>query len=136
MKTQEMLSAHPQRPTAEISGLTPCIEALWDCTVVCTSCADACLGEQMVQDLTRCIRLNLDCADICQATARVLGRQTQFNAELVRAQLEACVVSCRVCAEECGNHAEMHAHCRICRNACLNCEKLCQQLISRFAGRS
>ncbi|GFO66693.1 hypothetical protein GMLC_02720 [Geomonas limicola] len=134
MKTQEMLSTHPQRPAVEISGLTQCIEALWDCTVVCTSCADACLGEQMVQNLTRCIRLNLDCADICQATARVLGRQTQFNAQLVRSQLEACVTAYRVCAEECGNHAEMHAHCRICRNACQNCERACQELISRFTA--
>jgi len=132
MKTQEMLSAHPRRPTTELSMLTQTIEACWDCAVVCTSCADACLGEQQVQMLTRCIRLNLDCADICQTTARLLGRQTETEPQLLRAQLEACVVCCRVCAQECGNHAEMHQHCRICRTACQNCEQMCQQMIARL----
>ena len=34
---------------------------------VCTACADACLGEDDVGELTRCIRLDLDCADLCAA---------------------------------------------------------------------
>ncbi len=34
------------------------IQELHDCAQVCNICADACLGEDMVKELTRCIRLN------------------------------------------------------------------------------
>ena len=132
MKTEEMLGAHPRKPMMELSVITACISACVECADVCTSCADACLGEERVQMLTKCIRVNLDCADICQTTARILARQTETVPQLLRAQLESCAVSCRVCALECENHAEMHQHCRICRAACQNCEKICQEMISRL----
>lgn len=132
MKTTEMFAAHPRKLTLDLTVLSECIGACVECADVCSSCADACLGEQNVQMLTRCIGINLDCADICQTTARVLSRQTEVVPQLLRAQLESCVVSCRLCAQECGSHAEMHQHCRICRSACQNCEKICQELISRL----
>jgi len=44
--------------------LANCIEACFDCAQTCTACADACLSEQLVAELTRCIRVNLDCADV------------------------------------------------------------------------
>ena len=43
-----------------------------DCAATCTSCADADLGEGDVQELVRCIRLCLDCADVCDATGRIV----------------------------------------------------------------
>ncbi|SNB46901.1 four-helix bundle copper-binding protein [Geobacter sp. DSM 9736] len=131
MRTQEMLQTHPRKPVAQdmFNDLAACITACVECADVCTSCADACLGEQNVQMLTRCIRLNLDCADICQTTARLLTRQTEPEPQLLRIQLEACAISCRMCAEECEKHAEMHKHCRICATACRSCEQMCRQMI-------
>ncbi len=41
-------------------ALTACIEACFDCAQTCTACADACLSEQMVAELTKCIRSNLE----------------------------------------------------------------------------
>src|SRR3546814_1926237 len=49
----------------------------------CTACADACLGEQMVQQLTQCVRLNQDCADACAATGAVATRRTGSNEQLM-----------------------------------------------------
>lgn len=46
--------------------LVDCVE----CAEVCTACADACSAEGDPKMLVRCIRLNLDCADLCLATAR------------------------------------------------------------------
>lgn len=132
MKTQEMLSAHPKKPVTEVAVITACIDACVECAEVCTSCADACLGEEKVQTLTKCIRVNLDCADVCQTTARILTRQTEVVPQLLRAQLESCVISCRVCAQECETHAEMHQHCRICRSVCQNTEKICQEILTRL----
>ena len=53
--------------------LAECIEACFECAQTCTACADACLAEDMVAELTQCIRLNLDCADLCETTGRVLS---------------------------------------------------------------
>ena len=98
--------------------------------MTCTSCADACLAEDMVAELTQCIRLNQDCADVCAASGRVLSRRTGSNAALDRALLEACQAACRACAEECEKHAEMHEHCTICAEACRRCEKACAELLA------
>lgn len=96
----------------------------------CNVCADACLAEPEPEAMRRCIRLDLDCADICTATAAVLSRQTTPNWELLRAQLVACRTACRVCAEECASHADMHDHCKTCAECCRRCADACQQLMS------
>lgn len=65
----------------------------------CTSCADACLAEDAVADLRNCIRLNLDCADICTATGHLLSRRTGQNLTTVKAVLEAY----RRCEQACAD---------------------------------
>lgn len=55
----------------------------------------------MVADLTKCIRTNLDCVDICVATGKILSRRTGYDADVTRAVLEACRTACKACAEEC-----------------------------------
>jgi hypothetical protein len=63
MTVDEILKAHPS-PAPDADTLARCVEECFVCAQSCTACADACLGEPDVADLTRCIRLNLDCADI------------------------------------------------------------------------
>jgi len=58
--------------------------------------------------LIRCIRLNLDCADVCDATGRLISRQTEPDWGLLRAQLQACVAACQICGAECERHAGRH----------------------------
>jgi hypothetical protein len=98
-------------------------------------CTDACLGEGDLADLVRCVRLNLDCADLCLATASILSRPTMTDAGVLLAALDACRESCRVCAEECERHAEHHAHCQACAEACRRCESACQRLRSALEVR-
>jgi hypothetical protein len=54
----------------------------------------------MVAELTECIRTNMDCADICATTARVLSRHTGYDANISRALLDACVMACKSCEDE------------------------------------
>lgn len=97
---------------------------------VCTACADACLGEDALSELVRCIRLNLDCADVCQATGSVLSRLTATDPAASRRLLEACAEACRTCAAECERHAAMGMeHCRVCAEACRRCEQACRDLL-------
>ena len=125
-----MLDAHPWPGHVDRDVLARCIEECFSCAQTCTSCADACLSEDMVAELRKCIRLDLDCADICDATGRVLTRQTEYDAPTSKAQLESCREACRTCAEECEGHAEMHEHCRICAEACRRCEQACDELLT------
>jgi hypothetical protein len=133
MSIQELIDTHPASAPVDRAALVRCIEECYACAAACTSCADACLGEEAVQELVRCIRLDLDCADVCAATARVVTRQTAFEPGLARAAVEACASACRACAEECEAHAEHHEHCRVCAEACRRCEQACRDLLSALA---
>ncbi len=131
--TMPMLETYPAEITLERSALGRTIDALLACAEACTACADACLSEEMVAELTKCIRTNLDCADICGTSARVLSRHTGYDANITRALLEACAVACKSCGDECVRHAEMHEHCRICAEACRACEQACRDLVATIS---
>ncbi|GEL48853.1 hypothetical protein CHO01_39690 [Cellulomonas hominis] len=130
MKTSEMLDTYPATINLDRQLLAMVIDALVACSQACTACADACLSEEMVADLRKCIRSNLDCADSCATTARILSRHTAYDANLTRAHLEACIAACRACGDECEQHAGMHEHCRICAEACRDCETACGELLA------
>ncbi len=132
---QAMLETHPS-PTGVLptEALAEVLHHLDECAQTCLLCADACLAEEMVAELRRCIRLNLDCADLCRTTAAVLGRQVAPDPTTVRALLEACRAACEACGTECRSHAEMHAHCRVCAEACERCEHACAQALRRLSA--
>ena len=126
----DMMKTYPAEINTDRELLAQCVEACVECAQACTACADACLSEEMVAELTKCIRTNSDCADICDATGRVLSRHTGYDANITRAVLQACAQACKSCAEECEKHAEMHEHCRICAEACRRCEDACNRVLS------
>jgi hypothetical protein len=110
-----MLDAYPaDLGQIDKDALAACIDACFACAQTCTACADACLSEGMVAELAKCVRGNLDCADICETTGRVLSRHTGYDANLTQAVLQACATTCKSCGDECDRHANMHDHCRIC----------------------
>ena len=130
MHAQEMIRTHPHVQGNMNEALVRCIDECYDCAQICTSCADACLGEDMVQQLAQCIRLNLDCADVCNATGSVATRRTGSNEAIIRQMLETCAESCRLCAEECERHADKHEHCRVCAETCRDCEQACRAAVT------
>jgi hypothetical protein len=136
MKTIDlMLRRHPRGDAQHTHDYVEALDALETCAAACTACADACLGEpHHLEQLRRCINTNLDCADVCGATARVLTRQTEAPNELVHAQLHACVIACQLCAEECERHADIHSHCRICAETCRHCQERCNFMLGEISS--
>lgn len=127
--SHEMLASSPAPiPGVDVGLLSAAARAAFDCAQACTACANACLGEAAVQDLVRCIRLNLHCADLCVTTGRLISRQE--SPELARAILQACVLACRLCAEECGRHTATMKHCQVCAKACQECVQACEGLLA------
>ena len=131
---RRMLETYPRDFNVDSDVLVRCIEACSDCEQACTQCADDCLSEQDVAQLVKCIRLNLDCADVCATTGRLVSRQTEYDANLIRPILEACAAACKSCGDECEQHAEHGMeHCRVCAEQCRRCEQACEGLLQAIA---
>lgn len=130
-----MLETHPG-PTIPVRRelLVSCIAACLQCSLACTACSDACLAESDVAALVKCIRTDLDCADMCEVTAKVLTRQTKFDLTAVRAALGACLTALVACAQECELHAAHHKHCEISAMVCRETEVACRDLLTALTG--
>jgi len=126
---RQMLDTYSQPLAVDAGLLAAAIEAASDCAQACNADTDADLSEPNLADMVRCIRLCLDCTDVCTATAAVISRLAEYDPGVVRPLLEACVAICRSCGDECERHAPHHAHCRVCAEACRRCEQACRDLL-------
>jgi len=124
MRATQTGSSHPDR-----SALRTCIEATQHAALAAVACADACLAEEMVDELVDCIRALLDTADVCEATARVLSRNAGPGRVLARSLLAVCAAACRTGREVCEEFLPIHDHCRICARACRQAERACRALL-------
>lgn len=103
------------------------LQALNDCVAACEMCASACLQEEDVKMMVRCIQLDRDCAAICALTASYVARGSEQLPQL----LQVCADICRACGEECARH-DMD-HCQECAEACRRCEEVCRQGVAVVA---
>ncbi|MCO8020491.1 four-helix bundle copper-binding protein [Brevundimonas diminuta] len=125
MSIHKMIQLHPDVGDDFNEPLADAARHAMFCSLMCTSCADACSAETM--DMRQCIRSCLDCADVCDATARLAVRRTGQNIEALRAMLETCANFCDLCAEECERHD--HDHCRLCAEMCRECANDCRKAV-------
>jgi len=126
---RQLLDAYPGTLSADAGMLAAAIDALSDCAQACIADADADLREQDLAEMVTCIRLCLDCTDVCTATLGVVSRQTASDAAVTGPLLEVCIAICKSCGDECERHARHHPHCRVCAEACRRCEQACRGLL-------
>jgi len=100
-----------------------CIDACNECATECSHCAMACLKEEDVKKLIRCINLDLECAAMCRATAEMMSLGSNYSNELC----EICATICEACAVECQKHAHM-SHCKHCAAVCKRCAAECRMM--------
>ena len=98
------------------------LQTLHECMAACNHCFDACLKEDHVQMMTECIRLDRECADICNYLEQAITRGTPFLSELAA----VCAKICEACGNECKKHD--HDHCQKCAEACFKCAEACKQV--------
>lgn len=96
------------------------ITSLQECVRHCWHCADACLEEDDLKKMVECIRLDRECAEICDLTAKLLA----INGSKAATMVKTCEAICRQCAEECDKHDMQH--CQDCAEACRECVKACE----------
>jgi hypothetical protein len=127
---KQLLDTYLRDSDVDVGVLAATIDALNDCAQACTADADADLGESNVVEMVKCIRLCLNCTDICIATVGVVSRPVEYGADVTKPLLEACASICKSCGDECEQHAAMHQHCRVCAEACRRCEQACRELLA------
>jgi hypothetical protein len=125
---RQMLDTYPRTLNADAGLLATAIDAISDCAQACATDADADLSEPNLAEMVKCIRLCLDCTDICAAAGAVLSRPAEYDAGATRPLLEACVAICKSCGDECERHARM-PHCQVCAEACRRCEQACRGVL-------
>jgi hypothetical protein len=130
MPLSDLIADAPVELAVDATTLAGAIETIAACATACTACSAACLAEEEVADLRDCIATDDVCAEVCTATARVLARLTRGSYAVLRAQLEACVTACQVCAEECRVHADHHEHCAVCLDACERAEAAAREVLA------
>jgi uncharacterized membrane protein len=126
---REMLGTYSGTINVDADVLAAAIDAVSDCAQACAADTDADLSEDNLAEMVKCIRLCLNCADVCTATAGVISRPAAYDADVAKPLLQACVAICQSCGDECERHAQHHAHCRVCAEACRRCEQACRELL-------
>lgn len=106
-----------------------CIEACNECADTCDHCAVACLQEQDVKMMARCIALDMDCAQICRLAASTMARGSEFAS----AVCQLCAEICDACGDECAKHTQMQ-HCQECAQACRRCADECRRMAGSGKG--
>ncbi len=99
-----------------------CIDECNACATACDHCAVSCLAEQDVQKMARCIKLDMDCAQICRLAASYMAR----GSELSNVICNACAEICDACGEECAQFPM--DHCQRCAEACRRCAAECRRM--------
>jgi hypothetical protein len=129
---RRLLGAYPRGLVLNIDAdvVARVIDAAGDCAQACRTDSDADLSEPHLAEMVSCVRLCLDCDDICTAVAGVLSRPATWEDSVLRPLVEACAAICGSCGEECERHAPKHEHCRVCAEACRRCEQACAELLS------
>ena len=127
-RVRQMFSSHPNPASDAGEEAYAVVVATAECAATCTTCADACLEEDDPAQQRSCIRANLDCADLCNVTGRLIARPGPQDKATLQAALEACIAACNACAAECDQHAERMKHCAVCAEACKACGRACERM--------
>lgn len=72
--------------------------------------------------MANCIQMDMECAEICKATAALLSLESSRARELCRLCAEWCID----CANECSQHR--YDHCQECAEACKKCATACSNM--------
>jgi hypothetical protein len=123
---------HLDLPAPAREAWARAIQTCLACVETCTACSAACLRESDLTMMADCIRTDLDCADLCDTTARVLARANAAELGMTKALLQACLMACESCGSECRKHASHHDHCRVCAEACAECADACRNLLAQL----
>ncbi|MBP5980524.1 MAG: four-helix bundle copper-binding protein [Halomonas sp.] len=107
-----------------IQKFKECIEACNICAIYCDNCASSCLQEHNLDNMAECIRLDIQCAQICRLAVAFMAQNSEYAQDIC----QLCADICQKCGDECGQHKA--GHCQECAQACHRCASLCASIVA------
>ena len=114
--TKPFASGQPGATTS--IDVEECIAGCLACHAVCLQTVQHCLEIGGAPAAQSHIRLLLDCADLCEASAHFMMRRSPFEGRVCA----LCAEACRACEEACrrmGDVADVH-----CAESCRRCAEM------------
>lgn len=112
---------------------------LSECRDVCQECHETCIEASIHflvkgevpdgEDRRDQVRLFWDCADVCQLSADLLSRGSDFHRETCR----VCPIICEACFESCDGTDDPIL--KRCAEVCRDCAEHCRQMAGHEKGR-
>jgi hypothetical protein len=100
---------------------TNCIQNCTDCSVTCYSTAlNHCLEAGGKHVAPEHFRLMMECAHICEASARMQMSGSRFCAQICG----LCAQVCEACAEDCALIGDMDECVEVCRRCAASCRTI------------
>ncbi|WP_070321305.1 four-helix bundle copper-binding protein [Streptomyces alboniger] len=100
------------------------LEDRFACAQACDDCVRACTRRQGPAEPGDA--LNTTCADVCDATSRLLAEQPDQDEQRIRMQVEWCRDVCLQCAALC----DLRPASAGCAQACRDCAKACDDFLT------
>lgn len=129
----EVIQIRPRNVRLEAAVIESCARACYDCARAVTEYADACLQSENVMDELGQLQQDLDLADLCGATARLLTNEHPDLAA-IRRRLEITVSAMRVFAEKYRTRTEDPVNGKRCAEACTRCWQTCNDLLGQLGS--
>jgi len=108
---------------SESDRMSECIDNCFEATQACEWCATECI-QMDDEEMSRCIELCRDVADVATLHARMMARDSDYSSELA----ETCADLCVECADECEQFD--HEHCQVCADVLEECVDSCRDMAS------
>ena len=96
---------------------------IYECQTKCKSCFNRCLEEQSLDVMRKCLKVTVECANVCELTASSIMFEGDFSPEM----LDICISSCEACRIECSTHNNIY--CAECAAMCGECSEACRKYI-------
>ena len=128
--SEKMMTMMPMEMAMDMKLMQQCIEACAAAEQAATMCADAAMGGDGMGKMTS---MCANTADMANTMMRMMMRPAGYDMSSMMAMLEATMMMCRACADECMMHADMSADCKMCAEVCRQCAAACQAMIDSMA---
>ena len=118
------LTNQPETRSQSDNSVEQCIHDCLSCYQECLSCITHCLSQGGKHTRPEHITLMIECADMCNASARMMLLKGQFSFE----HCQLCAKVCDACAESCGEIDPQDSMMQKCADACNRCAESCRNM--------
>lgn len=98
----------------DMEMMDQCIESMNSCSMACTMCAGAGIGE----DMAVCRDMCMDMSEMADCCMHMMMRPAGCDDAVMMQMMRTCMMMGKACSAECMKHSEMMDTCRYCAKAC------------------